>query len=78
MNFTLAQRLQEIAPFRVMEVIKRAAELEQAGRSVIHMGIGEPDFPTAEPVLKAAARAGRRCHALHLGDGFADVAASRV
>ena len=57
MNFTLARRLQEIAPFRVMEVIKRAAELEQAGRSVIHMGIGEPDFPTAEPVLKAAARA---------------------
>lgn len=57
MTFPLAHRLQEIAPFRVMEVIKRAAELEQAGRSVIHMGIGEPDFPTAEPVLKAAARA---------------------
>lgn len=31
-----------------------AAELEQAGRSVIHMGIGEPDFPTAQPVLDAA------------------------
>ncbi len=57
MTFPLARRLEAIAPFRVMEVIKRAHELEQAGRSVIHMGIGEPDFPAAEPVLKAAARA---------------------
>jgi len=57
MTFPLAHRLLAIAPFRVMEVIKRAHELEQAGRSVIHMGIGEPDFPTAEPVLKAAAHA---------------------
>lgn len=34
-----------------------AAELEQAGRSIIHMGIGEPDFPAAQPVLDAAALA---------------------
>ncbi len=57
MTFPLAHRLAGIAPFRVMEVIKRAHELEQAGLSVIHMGIGEPDFPTAEPVLIAAAHA---------------------
>ena len=57
MNFPLAHRLAEIEPFHVMEVIKRAAELEKSGRSVIHMGIGEPDFPTAQPVLDAAARA---------------------
>jgi aspartate/methionine/tyrosine aminotransferase len=40
-----------------MELIKMAAELEQAGRSIIHMGIGEPDFPPAQPVLDAAALA---------------------
>ena len=40
-----------------MEVIKRAADLEKAGRSIIHLSIGEPDFPTAQPVLDAAARA---------------------
>lgn len=34
-----------------------AAALEQAGRSIIHMGIGEPDFPPAQPVLDAAALA---------------------
>ncbi len=57
MDFALAQRLDEIAPFHVMEVIKRAAELEQAGRSIIYMCIGEPDFPPAQPVLDAASRA---------------------
>ncbi len=57
MDFSLAQRLDEIAPFHVMEVIKRAAELEKAGRSVIYMCIGEPDFPPAQPVLDAATRA---------------------
>ncbi len=57
MDFALAQRLDEIAPFHVMEVIKRAAELEKAGRSVIYMCIGEPDFPPAQPVLDAASRA---------------------
>ncbi len=57
MSFTLAHRLDHIEPFHVMEVIKRAADLEKAGRSVIHLSIGEPDFPTAQPVLDAAARA---------------------
>lgn len=57
MDFALAQRLEEIAPFHVMEVLKRAAELERAGRSVISMCIGEPDFPPPQPVLDAAQRA---------------------
>ena len=54
MNFALAERLQQIAPFHVMEMIKRAGEMEQAGRSVIYMCIGEPDFAPAQPVLDAA------------------------
>jgi len=57
MNFPLAARLEDIEPFHVMELLKMAAVLEQAGRSVIHMGIGEPDFPAAQPVLDAAAKA---------------------
>ena len=57
MNFPLASRLDQIAPFHVMELIKMAAELEQAGKSIIHMGIGEPDFSAAQPVLNAAAAA---------------------
>jgi aspartate/methionine/tyrosine aminotransferase len=50
----LAARVHEIAPFHVMEVQTAARALEAAGRSVIHMEIGEPDFPTPQPVLAAA------------------------
>lgn len=34
-----------------------ATELERQGRHIIHMGIGEPDFTAAQPVIDAAARA---------------------
>ena len=53
----LASRLANIAPFHVMELAKMASELERQGRSIIHMGIGEPDFTAAAPVVEAAARA---------------------
>ncbi|MGD8429358.1 MAG: aminotransferase class I/II-fold pyridoxal phosphate-dependent enzyme, partial [Ectothiorhodospiraceae bacterium] len=57
-----AERLMRIRPFHVMELLRRARELEAAGRRIVHMEIGEPDFPTAEPVVDAgieALRAGR-------------------
>jgi aspartate/methionine/tyrosine aminotransferase len=56
-EFQLASRLANIAPFHVMELAKMAAELEKQGRHIIHMGIGEPDFTAAAPVVEAAARA---------------------
>lgn len=34
-----------------------AADLERQGRHIIHMGIGEPDFTAAQPVIDAATRA---------------------
>ncbi len=49
-----AARVQDIAPFHVMEVQTAARALEAAGRSIVHLEIGEPDFPTPEPVLAAA------------------------
>ncbi len=51
-----AARVADIAPFHVMEVQTAARVLEAAGRSVIHMEIGEPDFPTPAPVVAAAQR----------------------
>jgi aspartate/methionine/tyrosine aminotransferase len=47
----------EIEPFHVMALLARARELEAQGRSIVHMEIGEPDFPTPEPVLRAGIRA---------------------
>jgi aspartate/methionine/tyrosine aminotransferase len=58
MNFAhLASRLDNIAPFHVMELAKMAARLEQQGRHIVHMGIGEPDFTAAPLVIEAASRA---------------------
>ena len=52
-----ALRTAEIQPFVVMDVLARAHELEAAGRRVIHMEIGEPDFTAPAPVVEAAMRA---------------------
>ena len=51
-----AGRMKEIAPFHVMELMQRAHRLELAGRSIIHMEVGEPDFATPEPMIEAAKR----------------------
>ena len=60
----LAQRMADIAPFYVMEILARARELEALGRSIIHMEIGEPDFPTPQPIVDAGVKA------LQRGDTF--------
>jgi aspartate/methionine/tyrosine aminotransferase len=53
MTTLLAKRSADIAPFYVMELLHRAKELESQGRDIIHMEIGEPDFPTPQPILDA-------------------------
>jgi aspartate/methionine/tyrosine aminotransferase len=40
-----------------MEVLEKAHELEAAGRDIVHLEIGEPDFDTPAPVKEAAIRA---------------------
>jgi len=49
----IAARMADIQPFHVMALLARARELEAAGRSIVHMEIGEPDFPTAAPIVAA-------------------------
>ncbi len=66
----LAARLAHIEPFHVMDVLARARAIERRGRSIIHMEIGEPDFPTAEPIVQAgmaALRAGKTYYTPALG-----------
>ena len=50
----LAGRMEGIQPFYVMDLLAYARKLEAQGRQIIHMEIGEPDFPTAEPIRQAA------------------------
>lgn len=54
MTPAIAARLSQIEPFHVMEIATHARALEARGRDVIHMEIGEPDFPTPQPVIDAA------------------------
>ena len=56
----LAARVDAIQPFYVMELAKEAEQLKHAGRDIIDMGIGEPDFTAPEAVVEAAASALRR------------------
>ena len=56
MRGRLAERIQGISPFYVMELLDRAKQLEVQGKDVIHMEIGEPDFATPETVVDAAVK----------------------
>lgn len=48
-----SRRARRIEPFRVMSLLEQARRLEDAGRKIIHLEIGEPDFPMPEPVRAA-------------------------
>jgi aspartate aminotransferase len=57
----LAGRMRRLGTESAFEVLARAKALEAAGKQVIHLEIGEPDFPTAEHISRAA------IDALHAG-----------
>src|SRR6266496_695426 len=59
-NLILAARMADIEPFHVMDVQDRAHELEAKGRRIIHMEIGQPDFPAPPAVAEAAIEAIRK------------------
>jgi len=52
-----AGRMARIQPFHVMALLARARALEEQGRSIVHMEIGEPDFVTPQPVIDAGIHA---------------------
>ncbi len=53
----LAERMSRIGVETAFEVLVRARALEAQGRSIIHLEIGEPDFPTPSHVIEAAKQA---------------------
>lgn len=48
------ERLDQIKPFLVMDVLEKADEMERAGENIIHFEIGEPDFDTPKKIREAA------------------------
>jgi aspartate aminotransferase len=55
LTIRLAQRLQRIQPSATVSITARAGRLREAGRDIIVLSVGEPDFATPEHI-KAAAR----------------------
>ena len=58
----VAERMRDIDSFHVMDVLARARALERAGRSIVHMEIGEPDFDSPRGVVEAGIEALRAGH----------------
>ncbi len=57
MSIALSDRVNRIKPSPTLAVTARAAELRAAGRDVIGLGAGEPDFDTPDHIKAAATAA---------------------
>src|SRR3954468_12647550 len=58
----MAPHITALATESPFEVLARAQALASRGRSVVNLGIGQPDFPTPPHVVEAACRALRDGH----------------
>ncbi|WP_280954927.1 aminotransferase class I/II-fold pyridoxal phosphate-dependent enzyme [Paludibacterium denitrificans] len=45
--------MNDIAPFQVMAILEKAKALQQQGKDVIHLEVGEPDFATPAAIVEA-------------------------
>jgi aspartate/methionine/tyrosine aminotransferase len=58
----LADSINRLSTETAFEVLARAAALERQGKSIINLGIGQPDFKTPDHVVEAAVKALRDGH----------------
>ena len=49
----IAKRMRGVRGEAAFEMLSRANELERQGRNIIHLEIGEPDFDTPDPIVRA-------------------------
>lgn len=59
---TLASGMSRLGTESAFEVLARAKALEAAGKSIINLGIGQPDFQTPPHIVEAACKALRDGH----------------
>ena len=50
----------KIKPFHVMDILARCKHMEAQGKDVVHMEIGEPDFASPDPIIRAGIEALQR------------------
>ena len=54
---TLAERLQKLPPYLFVDLRQKMAAAKERGVDVISLGIGDPDFPTPDPVVQTLCNA---------------------
>ena len=62
MSLALAARMGSLGTETAFEVLARAKALEAQGRSIINLGIGQPDFRTPDHIVEAGIKALRDGH----------------
>jgi aspartate/methionine/tyrosine aminotransferase len=62
MSMQLAERMSRLGTETAFEVLARAKALEAKGKSIVNLGIGQPDFLTPEHIVEAAVKALRDGH----------------
>ncbi|MEQ1635372.1 MAG: pyridoxal phosphate-dependent aminotransferase [Methylococcales bacterium] len=62
MNIKLSDRVKAVKPSPTLAITARAAEMRAAGKDIVGLGAGEPDFDTPEHIKAAAVKA--------IADGF--------
>jgi len=67
MEFT--ERVSHLAPEGAYQMLVRANEMEAEGHEIIHMEIGQPDFPTFENIVKAGTNALEEGHTRYSPSG---------
>jgi len=57
MSIKLSNRVNAVKPSPTLAITARAAEMRAAGKDIIGLGAGEPDFDTPEPIKAAGIKA---------------------
>ena len=65
----LAERIGRITPSATLAMTAKAAELRAAGKPVINLSVGEPDFPTPKNIRLAGQRAIEEGHTRYTPGG---------
>ena len=67
----IADRMTTLGTETAFEVLARANALAAQGKSIINLGIGQPDFPTPDHIVEAGRKAYFRagCNGCHGGNG---------
>lgn len=53
----LADRTRNLTRFRAVDFLEATIELQSQGRDIVRMGVGEPGFEMAQPIVDAATKA---------------------